>query len=700
MCRLRVNWFRLAGGHAPSGIIRTLAEIVGRWLLSNVVADRLLAGLDKGVRMNAAAFSMFGADLQPRDYDAAAARWIHRELADAAGLRRLSALDGRDLLGRKSGHLAGILIPNVLPGEDRQRGYRVRLDEPAKGGPKYLSPPGRGNLVYFPPGVDVDLLAQANVPVIITEGEFKTLALWRLATLGDTLPAFLPLGLGGVWSFRGTIGKVPGPNGERLDEKGVIADFERITWSDRKVIIAFDADAKEKEQVRIARATLARELRSRGAKVAFLEWDITTGKGIDDHLAVVGPDVVLAEIAAVDFEKKDWRANLIGSSRDDNPRAILANVITAFREAPEFKDVLAYSEFSMGVTCTRPTPWGTTVAQWTDHEDRLTTNWLHHQGIYVSVEVAGQAVQTVAKDQTFHPVKAYLEPLEWDGIKRLDIWLNKYLGVASNDYTAAVGARWMISSVARIYDPGCKADCCLILEGAQGIKKSTALGVMGGEYFADEIADLGSKDASMQVRGAWIIEIAELDSMSRGEVSKIKAFMSRGTDRFRPPYGKRVIESPRQCVFAGSVNHTEYLRDATGGRRFWPVTCGEIDVDELRRDRDQLWAEAVVRYRAGDPWWLDTAELNRAAEQEQEDRFEGDPWDEMIAKWLPGHESVSIAQVLEMIGKPKESWMPADKNRIGRSLRSMHWEMFKAGPRTAREWRFRPSRVHVSMGEK
>ena len=376
--------------------------------MRNTVADSLVR-TEKGIQVNAAAaFSIFGADLQPRDYDGLAARWIDRELADAAGLRRISGLEARNFLGRKSGNLAGILIPNIRPGEDSQRGYRVRLDEPAKGGPKYLSPPGRGNLVYFPPGVDVEMLARVDMPAIITEGEFKTLALWRLAenvtSKSQTPPAFLPLGLSGVWSFRGTIGKVPGPNGERLDEKGVIADFQRVTWLDRKVIIAFDADAKEKEQVRIARATLARELRSRGAKVAFLEWDIAAGKGIDDHLAAVGPDVVLVEIAAVDFEKKDWQANLIRSNRDDAPRAIFANAVTALREAPDFSGLLAYSEFSMGVTCARPTPWGTTVSEWTDHEDRLAANWMHHQGIYVRVKDVGEAVQTVAKDQTVHPV--------------------------------------------------------------------------------------------------------------------------------------------------------------------------------------------------------------------------------------------------------------------------------------------------------
>ena len=122
--------------------------------------------------------------------------------------------------------------------------------------------------------------------------------------------------------------------------------------------------------------------------------------------------------------------------------------------------------------------------------------------------------------------------------------------------------------------------------------------------------------------------------MSRAEVGKIKSFMSRSTDRFRPPYGKRLIESPRQCVFAGSVDHSTYLRDETCGRRFWPVRCTEIKIDDLARDRDQLWAEAVVRYRSGSVWWLDSVQLNHLAEREHSDRYEGDPWGELIAGWL------------------------------------------------------------------
>jgi len=169
----------------------------------------------------------------------------------------------------------------------------------------------------------------------------------------------------------------------------------------------------------------------------------------------------------------------------------------------------------------------------------------------------------------------------------------------------------MMSAVARIYIPGCKADCALILEGPQGIRKSSALMAIAKPWFADRLSDLSSKDAAMETRGVWIIEIAELDTMGRAEVSTIKAFMSRTQDRFRPPYGKRLVDLPRQCVFAGSVNpEGGYLKDPTGGRRFWTVVCGNIDISALEQDRDQLWAEARNRFRRNEPWWLETQALD------------------------------------------------------------------------------------------
>jgi hypothetical protein len=447
------------------------------------------------------------------------------------------------------------------------RDYRLRRDQPdlerdstgqLKTKQKYLSPPGRANMLYITPGVDPGLLQNPAVPLVITEGEFKTLALWRLANWSSERPRFVPVGIAGVFNWRGTVGKAAGPTGERLNIKGPIADLDWIHWSGRRVIVAFDADVASKEYVRIARGELARHLRSRGALVGFLEWDPVLGKGIDDRLASAGPEPVLDAIVHVDCSGFDWRDELLRSKPSMvHPHGtilpVLASAIAALRHAPEWQGVLGFDEFACNSVMLGPPPWGGgSGQQWTDHEDRLTAEWLQRHGILVSVDIAGQAVQTVSRARSFHPVRRYLDQLNWDGIERLEHWISTYLGAVDSAYVRAVGARWLISAVARICLPGAKADCCLILEGPQGIRKSTALRTLAGEYFTDELADLNSKDAALQTRGVWIIELSELDTLVRSEIAAIKAFMSRSSDRFRPPYGRRLIESPRQCVFAGT----------------------------------------------------------------------------------------------------------------------------------------------------
>lgn len=390
-----------------------------------------------------------------------------------------------------------------------------------------------------------------------------------------------------------------------------------------------------------------------------------------------------------------WKRRLI-TNEDGKVKPILANAIIALSQAPDWQGVLAYSEFSMTTIARKSPPWSDALRdiEWSDHEDRRATEWLQHNGIYVGVEIAAQAVQVAAKAHSFHAVREYLDKLIWDGTERINTWLSLYLGVEHSDYAAAVGSRWLIQAVARIYRPGVKADTCLILEGEQGTLKSTALKTLGGQWFTDEIAELGTKDASLQTLGVWIIELSELDSMSRGEVSRIKSFMTRATDRFRPPYGRRIITSPRQCVFAGSVNHNTYLRDDTGGRRFWPVQCGNIRIKDLIRDRDQLWAEAAVQYKIGSVWWLDSKALNVEAEAQQADRLEDDPWQTPIAEWCSrqwsnGETSVSIADVLQMcIQKPKERWIQADLNRVSRCFRVLKLRRRRVGTRENREWRY------------
>jgi predicted P-loop ATPase len=647
-----------------------------------------------------------GSGLTEADFTSLEARWIDRHLAELAMLRRVDSVLGGQLVGRKGGNFAGLALPYFAPGSRIVREYRLRRDRPEleadstgqlKPKQKYLSPPGRGNMLYIVPGSAKDLLANAALPIVLTEGEFKTLALWRLATWErEHEPRLLPIGISGVFNWRGTIGKTNGPDGERIDVKGPIPDLDWITWEGRRVILAFDADVAHKDQVRFARADLARHLRGRGALVGFLEWDIDQGKGIDDHLAVTGPAPVLDALTRVHCHSFDWRKELLRAKPTTaHPSGhvfpVLANAIAALRHAPEWQGVLAFNEFELTPMALRPSPWGlVSGAIWTDHEDRLTAEWLQRKAIFVDVSITAQAVQTVSKDRGFHPIRRYLERVQWDGVTRLDQWLSTYLGVENTNYAAAVGARWLISAVARIYRPGVKADCCLILEGPQGSKKSTTLRTLAGQYFTDELADLGSKDAALQTRGVWIIELSELDTLSRMDVGRIKAFMSRTTDRFRPPYGKRLVESPRQCVFAGSVNHSNYLRDDTGGRRFWPVSCGSIDIDSLVRDRDQLWAEAKARFDNGCAWWLETSELVEAAASEQTDRYDGDPWEELIARWAENRASVSISDILSRcLDKPQAQWTQIDKNRVARCLRASGWQRYRERQGMRLEWRYR-----------
>lgn len=669
-----------------------------------------------------------GAPLLPRDLEALASRWIDERTAEAAGLRRVDCSVGGEIVGQEKLDCSGIAIPYCFPGSEEVRDWRIRRDHPEMelrpGGShvprrKYLGPPGRGNMLFIPRGIAVDLLMDARVPVVMTEGELKTLALLRLAEYGASdgaeSPSFLPLGLQGCWNFRGVVGKTTDAAGSRVDVRGPIPDLARIAWTGRRVIIVFDADVAQKLDVQEARRQLTIELEGRGAEVSWFLWPRGTPveeKGIDDLLAAKGPEFVLGLLGKarpVSLKKKrsdappavaldDWRSQLMRNA-DYTPKASLANAITALRLAPEFSDALAFDEFHVSSVTLKPVPWSKEPHSWSDVDDIFLAEFLQRELIGVPREIAGQAVEAVSREHTFHPVRDYLNGLAWDGAARIDDWLTAYLGALGTEaggvkYVRAVGGRWLLSAVARIMQPGSKADCCLILEGEQGIRKSMALRTLAGEWFADELADLGTKDAALQTRGVWIIELAELDAMNRSEAGRIKAFMSRTADRFRPPYGKRVIELPRQCVFAGSVNRSEYLADETGGRRFWPVKCGSIDVDALARDRDQLWAEALVRYRAGEPWWLESGELVQRAQAEQDARYEGDAWDSLLSGWTAGRvevgcTSLSVSEALEFcLDKPKGQWTRGDGMRVGKWFKRAGWERFRDRGRDM-EWRYR-----------
>jgi predicted P-loop ATPase len=400
-----------------------------------------------------------------------------------------------------------------------------------------------------------------------------------------------------------------------------------------------------------------------------------------------------------------WMRTLI-CSEDGEPRPLLANAIMALRTAPEWAGRLWFDVFNQRAVARGAVPWSRDGAErvWDDDCDRRACEWL--QGvprICVPTKTVTEAVDTVAREQRFHPVIDYLHRYRWDGAPQLDEWALRYLGAQDNKYCRAVASRWMISAVARVMDPGCKADCALILEGEQGTLKSSAIRVLAAPWFTDEISEFGSKDAAVQLAGAWIIELAELSSMRAANTDRIKAFMARQTDRYRPPYGRRVIEQPRQCIFVGTVNDDQYLPDETGNRRFWPIKCGRIDIDGLRNARDQLWAEARDRFLAGEVWYLDTPELNALAAAEQAMRHQPDAWQEPIEEWLASHVDTSINEILrDALYITTDKLDQRSANRVARCLKVADWGRFRVREGKVLRWRYRskPAVLSVpSMGE-
>jgi len=361
--------------------------------------------------------------------------------------------------------------------------------------------------------------------------------------------------------------------------------------------------------------------------------------------------------------------------------ANLANAVTAIRGEPHLAAAIAFDEMQRIPMLVGPIGDGTTIPRpITDADVIRVQHWMQHAGIKrVSRETVASAVTMYADDQSYHPVRQYLNGLQHDGIPRLDNWLTTYLGTESDPYTSAVGRMFVIAMVARIFRPGCKADHMLILEGPQGAMKSSACAVLGGSWFSDAMPDLNvGKDAQQHLRGKWLIEVSEMHAMGRADTALLKAFITRTTEKYRPSHGRLEVIEPRQCVFIGTTNRDTYLRDETGGRRFWPVKCGRIDIEKLTRDRDQLFAEAVQRYRNAERWWPTKDEERDLIAPQQSNRYEADVWEESIAAYLANKSEVTVSEVARVALRIENARVgTAEQRRIGAALDRLGWERGK-----------------------
>jgi putative DNA primase/helicase len=349
-------------------------------------------------------------------------------------------------------------------------------------------------------------------------------------------------------------------------------------------------------------------------------------------------------------------------SRDHAGRFMptVANALWLFARVPNLQGMLAWNELSNSPLLTRAPPkiedseemHGPYPRQWDKPDIIMVQSYFQRRWPSKwSRDTIEDAMLATAAQHRFHPVLDYLGGLTWDGNPRIDKWLTLAFGVPDDGtgYARSLAAKTLIAAVRRVRQPGCKFDHVLTVEGKQGIGKSRVIrALFGPDFYTDGLpADLANKDSALALLGKWGIEIAEVEQIIKNEPAVVKGFLSHQIDRYRPPYGKVSVDSPRQGIFVGRTNQDDYLRDTSGNRRFWPVIASFANIDWVLEYRDQLWAEAAKREAAGEAIWLDDEDVRRMAQEEQEQRVFVHPWTEKVLDWAYRNPGCTSAEALE-----------------------------------------------------
>jgi hypothetical protein len=660
---------------------------------------------------------------------------ISPEIIERAGLySEYDAKAAAKLLGRAAqhwdGHLPVLVIPYRLPGQRdpvRYRGkpltpFEVRKNDGSVAYAKYVEPKGSPVHIYFtPPLLDPAIARDVSIDLFVTEGERKALS---AASKGLAC-----LAISGVtqWHEKGSKQLHPG--------------FAFVALRGRKVRLALDRDSLTNKQVRDQEIALGRALEAEGAIVTIVRFPEDAPK-FDDFLARHEFSELAELLADADQHgqlppdtrnvSEDWKA-VVAKLRCDSDTGLPFkdgdNVATVLMTHPAWSGVLAFDARRERQLFLRAPPFAADMAvaqapiprAVIDTDTTRIAFWLVAQSALGWTLAPQQsqlehAISVVCERNRFDGVQDYLRALAWDGTPRLDVMGSAYFGVADSAYARAVFSKWMLSAVARARTPGCQVDHVLVLEGPQGAGKSTALRILAGsDYFSDTLPELG-RDAHEYCIGPWIIELAELDHMRKSEVTAIKAFISARAPSFRGAYARRTVEHPRRCVFAATTNDSGYLADSTGNRRFWPVACTTLDLEALARDRDQLWAEAVHRLRAGESWHITDPEVRVEAEEQQAARREVDPWHMQVVQFIRKRKAVTVGDVLDHLGhgpedapqgftsreRGRKGWQYDQRsaNRVAAILREVGWVRRMVRVDGYRVWQYVQDLPEVVSGDR
>jgi predicted P-loop ATPase len=376
-------------------------------------------------------------------------------------------------------------------------------------------------------------------------------------------------------------------------------------------------------------------------------------------------------------------------NKDDTVKATHANALIALSDAPEWLGTLGYDERN-GLVIWLRNPPTTEIAfinareglPFLDEHSSIIVQWLARFGIYMTLDVALKQALYIARLNSYDPVVDSLREFDHDGTPRLDSFLTRYFGAEDNEYHHAIGRAWMISAVARAFEPGCKADYALIFEETQGTRKSLALDILALGYCRELKVSLDSKDASDALHngGAWIVSLTELAAVKRTkDIEALKAFITAREDHYREAYARVTQTRKRSVVFAGTTNSETYLADETGNRRIWPVRCqGIADTNALQRDAEQLWAEAAIAYLNGERWWIEPDKEKQIIVPQQQARLDTDPWIDELARALGDTVITTTHECLDRhLAIAVERRTPYHAQRCGAALRRLGFVRYR-----------------------
>jgi predicted P-loop ATPase len=465
----------------------------------------------------------------------------------------------------------------------------------------------------------------------------------------------------------------------------------------RDVVIWPDADKAGRD----AAADIVRELGGKASRVRVMNlpeetaegWDVADaiGQGMEEseltdfmakHLPsqtpVPAPEKNMSATSTDESAFVSWSALGLDTNEGGLPHATLANASLILRMHPKFRGHVWYDIFTQKVY----QDFKGIARQWRDEDDEDLTVFIQ-QSMKLNkfkLELVRQGVRHAARARSINSLTDWLDSLKWNGVEHLDTWLTDTLGVDLDEHTLAVSRKWPISMVARAYQPGCQVDTMPVLEGVTGLSKSSFVNALGSPWYASLPEAFGAKDFLQAIQGRWLIEIPDMTGFSHREHTHILATLSNRTDVYRASYGHHVEEHPRSSVFAATSETEDYLQDIRGRRRYWPLRCKHIDIDVLRGQREQLFAQAVHAYRAGEDWW----KMPGKTDQEQRDRALPDIWsDKVLARateeWdyqqrSNGTKLITSADLLELAldVKPNKQGQ-IERNRIARIMREGGW---------------------------